>query len=409
MDGNLLDISIEVRTGPKVRVTSIEFSGLNKTDPDLVRRYLILGEGDILKAEDIRQSTERLSRLDFLRQLSAPEIIPEPGYSEARIRFNLNDRNMIGFEGVAGYLPDDGGYFVWYLKSNWHNFMGGGRKIGLMVDRRDKNKMLFDVTYAQPLFLVGIGTGFMHLGTRDYRDQFYEFKLDTGYELDIRRMVSTRFLLGWKNVEPADSAALAYSNYRVGFGLTIGQSDIAGTAAFNITTDWQIEYSTRQYRAKDGRITGRSVFNDIKSHLEAKSIYRPFMGVAEFLEIDFRDIESTEKPLPVSELQLFGGPGTLRGYRNDQFAARRVILMRHETRLYFSYRNYLFPFYDAAYFERYAFDESLAVYKIDDFMYGFGMGLMIGSQNRFLRLEFAWGERAAFNQPRLNLTVGDQF
>ncbi len=121
------------------------------------------------------------------------------------------------------------------------------------------------------------------------------------------------------------------------------------------------------------------------------------------------DVESSEKPLPPSEMFLFGGPRSLRGYRNDQFSAQRLAIFSSELRLFFSRRDYLYPFIDIAYFEKYVSRTDQSVSRQDDVKTGYGVGVNLSSANRGLRIDLSWGEKTAFSEPRLSLGFVGRF
>ena len=124
---------------------------------------------------------------------------------------------------------------------------------------------------------------------------------------------------------------------------------------------------------------------------------------------DIAHVSSSEKPLPISERFLFGGLSGLRGYRNDQFSARRLLIFELEPRLYFSLDNYFYPFADAAFYEYYNLNENGSLSEFDDFIWGYGFGFNLSSENRSFNIRLSWGEDSLFDQPRLNVVLSNNF
>lgn len=406
----LVDIYLKSTRGPLVRVSGVELSGLKRTDVDFLRKYIAIDDGEPISRENINESVEALKKLDFVEPDGAPEIIPDAGYETARVRFGLKEKQQFYFEGAAGYIPEDNGYYVWYLDLRGRNLFGRGQRAGLLADSREEYKSLFRVYYGQPLFLFGPGEMLLTVQTRDYRDQFYEFGVNAAYELNLRRGFDLDIELGWKNVEPSPEELRSFRVYEVGVGGRGGEIKDQRGAPGSLALDWTVKYSGRRYKqGGDSVALERAVYNDTRARFRfdgMTTIIGPLNG---FVSGTLADVESTEKPLPVSELFLFGGGGTVRGYRNDQFAARRLIILNNELRLFFSLKDYFYPFIDGAYYENYQLDSEGAYDKFDDFIYGYGLGIRLTSGARRLNIEFSWGEEAKFSEPRLGVSFTGQF
>jgi outer membrane protein assembly factor BamA len=404
-----IDIFVSLNKGPSVKISSISYTGLTRTNRRLIDKYVGLTSGDTLKPSDITKSLTSLGRLDYLMVGDSVEITPDAGYQTASIRYNIIERKPFNINGGGGYIPDDGGRFLWFINLSGNNIFGQGIKSALLIDRKEKEKSLFILSYGQPLFLMGLGRGELAVQTRDFRDQFYEFSLSGLYELSINQGFSVLTRLGWKNVEPSDSSQRSYQVYSAGFGIAYGERDPIENCRNDLGIKWDLEYAGRSYRSKTDAASSRSYYNDTKTTLKAELSYNLRGQFNNHLEFDLRDIESSEKPLPLSELITFGGPVTLRGYRNDQFAAQRLALIREEARYFFGSTDYFYPFFDAAYFEWYGIDQNDRVKKEDDFRMGYGLGVKISSAANSIRFEFAWGKDNRLGEPRLNITLSNQF
>ncbi len=407
-DDEGVNLHLRVQSGPVVTVSDIRIDGLKKTRPELIRRYLHIAPGDTLFADRIERSAGHLRRLSFVNLERPPDIVPDPGYQTATVHFALSEKRQLLIDGAAGYVPDDDGYVIWYVNLLARNFLGGGRQVSLLADQREKYKSIFDVRYTQPVFWTGIGEIEGRVHTRDYRDDFYEFGVRTAYHLELSTRVRITTSLAWKNVEPADDALRSYASYEAGVGVRIGGIDATRSTRTAYLVDWRISYLGRSYRSGEETEVTRSTFNDTKNEIRLEYAQRLVNGLTGFVGGTFQDVKSSEAPLPTSELFLFGGPGSLRGFRSDQFAARRVLLGTCEWRMFVSEIDYVYPFVDGAYFEWDRDDDDVIV-KESDHRWGYGAGIRLASASRALRVEFAWNEDAGFDQPRLLITLSNRF
>ena len=128
------------------------------------------------------------------------------------------------------------------------------------------------------------------------------------------------------------------------------------------------------------------------------------MGHAAF---GYVGLETNESLPPPAELYYIGGPGTIRGYRNEQFAAIRSAYATLEPRLRFD-SGYLFVFYEGAYINnRVAAGDGGT--RADEFYrssYGVGGAVIDGS--RSVRISLGWNPEASFDQPRLSLEFSSE-
>ena len=101
---------------------------------------------------------------------------------------------------------------------------------------------------------------------------------------------------------------------------------------------------------------------------------------------------------------MIGGPGTLRGYRNEQFTAIRTVYGTIEPRLRFG-SGFGFLFYDAAYLNNRMMDQSEKIETVEDFKWSYGLGLGVGNNLRSVLLSLGWEPQSGFDQPRLSIAL----
>jgi outer membrane protein assembly factor BamA len=306
---------------------------------------------------------------------------------------------------MGGYLPGEEEEFVYYLNLKGRNLFGRGQKAELLADQSAKNRTRFLIGYGQPLLATGFDFAYLQIGVRDFRDRFYEFAALLKYEFPVSEWFGLKGELGWKNVEPASEAARSFSVVTAGVGLDFGRiRHLRREQAFH--SQWLFNYSGRRYRPADtGNVLEQAVFNDTRNEITIESQIPLGRLPAVYGRLLLQNVQTSEKPLPVSELFYFGGPGSLRGYRNEQFDAQRLALGNFEIRLFLSQADYLYPFIDGAYFEDYVRELDDAITKIEETRLGYGLGVVLVAGQRKLRMELAWGEGIAFDQPRIAVSL----
>jgi outer membrane protein assembly factor BamA len=401
-DGRV-NVFMALNPGPLVRFESNRFSGLTFSRAETVERYLPLTPGDNLTEINLRRTEAAAAAIEHLILQPPVRVLPRPGYTTADLQFDFAERRRFSLAGGGGYAPNDATGLVWHLDLSLRNLLGGGRQVQLFSERRERGRRQLRLHYSQPVFVLGVGRLFGEAATRDYRDDFYEFSLQAGFDNRLTASTTGGLRLGFKRVEPAGNGS-GYSRLMIGFSLTDSALDNRLNPTAGHTLDWSIEYVNRRYQDNAGPDgPPGSVHNETRVNAKT-GWYRRLAGpLVGHLAVSYRGLETSEDLPPISELMLVGGPGTIRGYRNEQFAARRTAYGTLESRLVFS-QGYLFAFYDAAYINHpMAADE--AVVTEEFYRGGFGVGLHLFQQHRAITLSVGWGRDTEPDEPRLAIQL----
>ncbi len=395
-------VELTLNEGPPVTLANNLYTGLVRTKSGIIDEYLPCVPGDTLTDLAISLSEEAAGRIEFVNFEPPVQIRPRGGYTEADLEYRFREKKQFYFFGGGGYVPDSPTGLVWNVNMRLLNLFGGGKEVAVRSERREKGRNMLDVRYCQPVFFLGIGQAELGVATRDYRDQFYEFALRLEYSTLVSRVLTTGLAFDWKHVEPSTDMA-GYSRFGVAFSLGRRNLDDKWNPSRGLALDWTITYAHRRYSAD--RVASRpeqKVYNETRNEV-AVELYWPLIGFAVgHLGLSYIGLETSESLPPVSELTFIGGPGTLRGFRNDQYIAQRTALVTIEPRLRFR-QGYIFAFYDGAYINRPIPAESGDIETDELYRYGYGLGIALADRERLLKLSVGWNEDAAFDQPCLSV------
>lgn len=396
-EGDRITANINVSKGPVVTIHSLELVGLTRTKPAVVNRELPVMSGDTLTELLLERIERAASRLSYVQYSPPLQVRPLSGYTQADIAIGFRERQQMIFSGGAGYQNDQDQGLIWDLSLQLPNLFGEGKQLALRSERRQRGRNLLDISYRQPSNWLGRSEISGELSTRDYRDDFYEFALRTGYDLWLTAGAKVAVQLGWKRVEPSDSTG--YSRYDVGIGFDKIEltDEINPSAGYSLATS--VAYSYRRTDS-DSLSVGRG-FNETRALLNAAVYSRIAGSLIAKVGLGYRGIESQDSDLPISELFLLGGPGSLRGYRNEQFAAVRAVLGTIEPRVRFD-GGYLFGFWDGAFLQSRVTTQSES--EIDElFRQGYGGGVTLATANRSIQISLGWNRDLNFDQPYLSV------
>ena len=170
----IINLNIEVQENGQFFVNRIEFTGNNYTRDKVIRRELLIQEGELLRVSRFRESLDRIYRLGFFDDIK-PNIVPVEGVdnrADVTIDVKENKRNEIRLGG--GYSEFEG--FFGNVVFSTKNLFGTGKifTLNLQGGSRSEN---YGIEILEPYFLDRrISLGF---GLFKYRYDYFNFLRDT--------------------------------------------------------------------------------------------------------------------------------------------------------------------------------------------------------------------------------------
>jgi outer membrane protein insertion porin family len=124
----VVDIVIDINKGDLVYINRITIKGNTRTRDKVIRRELLIREKGIFDSKALRQSHERLMRLDFFEDVSiTPE--PTPDKTKMDLVVEVKEKPTGAFSIGAGYSSVDSLMFMGEISQN--NFLGRGQRLAL--------------------------------------------------------------------------------------------------------------------------------------------------------------------------------------------------------------------------------------------------------------------------------------
>ena len=153
-----VNITFLIEPKNRTSVRRINFSGNTRTQDEVLRREMRQMEGGVSNSEQIEQSTVRLNRLGFFREVNV-ERTPVPG-SDDLVDLNYSVEELpsgtvtasIGFSQSVGLIL--GGSL------SQDNFMGSGNRVDLTLNRSDTRQQ-YNFAFNNPYYTIdGVSRGF---------------------------------------------------------------------------------------------------------------------------------------------------------------------------------------------------------------------------------------------------------
>ncbi|MBE0584734.1 MAG: outer membrane protein assembly factor BamA, partial [Desulfofustis sp.] len=126
--GSRVDVMLKVSKGDLVYINRLGIRGNTRTRDNVIRRELLIAEGGLFDAKALRESSQKLQRLDFFEEV---DIVPEPALdpSKMNVTVNVKEKSTGQFSIGAGYSSVDNLILMGEISEN--NFLGMGHRLAL--------------------------------------------------------------------------------------------------------------------------------------------------------------------------------------------------------------------------------------------------------------------------------------
>lgn len=270
-----IGVTFEVEEGPRVYVERIEITNNVRTLDRVIRREMLLAEGDAFNSALLRESERRIRRLGFFERV---QVSTRPGSAPDRlvVEVEVAERATGELSFGAGFSTTDGPLAAVNLSER--NLLGTGRRVNIQASISGRRQDV-QLSYTEPFaFGYEIDAGFDVFDTQtDFQDEssFDEESLGlvlrASYPLtrDIRH--SVRYTIRRDEISDVSDNASVFIQDEEGDALTsaFGQS-------FSIDTRDSVRLPSTGYRIRlDQEIAGLGGDRAFLSHELNSTYYQP--------------------------------------------------------------------------------------------------------------------------------------
>jgi outer membrane protein insertion porin family len=144
-----VDVTLRIMKKQKVRIGRIRIMGNTKTRDKVIRREMVLSEGDTFSSMALKESNQRLRALKYFEEMN---ITTSPGVSDEVIDLNVEvkEQQTGTFSLGAGYSSVDS--IIGVAEINQSNLFGRGYKVRLKAEVGGR-KQFYDFNFVDPWFL----------------------------------------------------------------------------------------------------------------------------------------------------------------------------------------------------------------------------------------------------------------
>ena len=317
----VVNVTFNVYEGEIAFLHRLEFRGNNYTKDKVIRREMLIREGDPFSLAYFKDSILRIKQLGLVDLEKEPDIKPNPDDpTQIDVQVNVKELQRNNIQFTAGYSGYEGTFVA--LSYSTVNFLGAGETMEFMVQtgKRVKN---YSFGFTEPYLLdQPITVGFNVFDRRIDYPYLYNQK-SRGIDLSLgARLVEywrANVTYSYQNVDvtvPADSAYYSY------------YSSMYGVGKYNISSIEPLLYRSTvnsPLTPTQGTMCSLS-FKFAGSFLGGEvSLYRPRIEVAHFqpfianhvigLHLEYQFVKPLKgSSLPFWEKFYLGGERSIRGY-----------------------------------------------------------------------------------------------
>lgn len=200
-----LNITYNLVEGPRTYIERIDIVGNTRTEDQVIRRQLLLYEGDAYNRVVVERARRRLTALDFFEKIDFRD---EEGSAPDRIVLvvDVTEKSTGSINFSIGYSTTD--YVVGSISVQERNFLGKGYDVKVNTTA-SWYKQQVSLGFTNPYFMgLPIAAGFDVFGnivnnedTSSYMSQSLGFALRTGFRLDEDSSITFRYGLTWRQID----------------------------------------------------------------------------------------------------------------------------------------------------------------------------------------------------------------
>jgi outer membrane protein insertion porin family len=297
---------IEIDEGKQFSVRRIEFQGNTTTRDKVIRREVVLEEGQLYNEQLWKIGIQRLNQLGFFDQIKPDDpqttdrhLDEKAGTVDLTLKIKEKGKNQIGLTGGVSGLS---GSFIG-LSYSTNNFLGLGETLSMQANLGSLQRSIM-FGFTEPyLFDRPLTAGFTIYGTKLTYDQARQSALITGQVLDV----SQAQLQSLQNYTQASKGFTINTSYplparRFGYGKRVGVTYTYDVSSLVALTDASKNlFSFLAFsgisgpNALNGIVTSKVLFNYSQNTLDA-SLY-PHKGSELFLGAEFSGLGGTVRSI----------------------------------------------------------------------------------------------------------------
>ncbi len=413
---NWLSFKLRITEGPRVRIRQIEFDGNKATKEKILKRILDIDSSAYFSQRKLESGLSALRRASFIKTVKSAQLMPEPDPSWSALKIELEEKRQNSFLGVLGYVPraqSGTGYFNGALNFVFDNIFGTGRKGEINWTKKDPYSFDLFFSFREPYLLNLPLSAQLDLRQIDYDSTYLKLDLNARFDYSASDKILLGFSTGWEKVtadERLKTVLPSSRKYKFGMKFSLDLLDAPNNPRKGIYDQAEIIYGRKNYYFTQDLNPDQGSSNEARILLDLDSFLPVHKEQVMALSLHLRDIQSSEKKIPISDQFSLGGLNSLRGYREEEFSGDKLFWSNLEYRLILSPESRAYLFWDFGYFSRMIENPATgSVDRLAGSRSGLGLGLKVDTKLGVYEVDYALGEKDSFSQGKIHFGISNRF
>ena len=411
-----LTLHVHLDTGDSVIVSSLRIPRRASQHLRFLQRVLRFKPGQPYRERDVQRYLRQLRHQEFIQDVQSPQLI-QTASGQYQLFFPFKEAPSTSFDGIVGYIPPSSssngekGFFTGLINIGVRNLFGTGRKLKIFWQKQDRFSEQFQLRYREP-FVAGLPlhaeAGFRRL-VRD--TTFIEWEYDGLAELPVGDRISFHARISTRSVFPDTLASRRIRlprtrEIRTETGIRWDARDDPLNPRTGVLMDLAFSLG-RQENLGPGFLLAQD-------SLPRSISLKRFRGDLEWLLPAFTNqvlanhlhaeaIGSSGRQVLLPDKIWFGGATTVRGFRESQFVADRVLWLNTEYRFLLAEQSRFFLFTDNAYFENRAASGGRRV------LTSYGLGIRFRGPMGTVEVDYGLEKGAPFREGKIHFRLVNAF
>ncbi|HKJ32359.1 MAG TPA: POTRA domain-containing protein [Balneolales bacterium] len=403
-------IQLRVHRGGRIIVSGVMITNVHKNDPDYLARITGIKDSSLVTPHLLATGRTNLQNSNLFDEVGKGDIVKED--NRYYVEYRVKERNPNSFDLLVGYVPNPGrgGTIVGNGELLLRNAIWNGSKLNLSFNRLQKYVTKLNIGFSKEWLLnipLGVGMNF-HFLQQDSSYQVRNLKFNGSYNINSATQVLAIFRRQTVavnsniiNLPPVLSGNGTYG----GLGLNYQNVDNLLVPRHGMKLSIMIQSGLKRI-SDNSQIqdTTRSRIHQKILQFNMQPYFNPFRRQVFTLSIHAYFIESdgyTE-----SDLIRFGGAKSLRGYREDQFMASRMLWGDAEYRYLLDPTSYAFIFgAEGTYLRPRISIGNKTVAKTVGWLHSFGFGFAFQTKLGQLKITYAKSPQDTFSNAKIHISI----
>lgn len=319
-DDKKIHLTFEVMEGPKSYINRIIITGNVRTNEDVIRRELLVYEGDAYNSYNIKRSKQRVTNLGFFKDVKVTER-PSEASDKVDLMVEVEEEESTGELWVAGgYSTAEGILGNVGIKEN--NLMGRGQSAHLQTTISSKRQQI-DLGFMEPHFLnrnIQAGFDIYKINSNQFFNSSFQSKktglnLKIGYEFTEYLSQAWTYTINYDSVGDIRANASLFIKNQTGKAITSAVTHKLNydrrDDRFDPTAGYFLGMSN-EFAGLGGNVKFiRNDFNGSYYYSVAENWVLSFSGSAGIMN------GFGGKVVRIADRFTMGGDGSLRGFRES--------------------------------------------------------------------------------------------